>query len=98
MLARFDRLYTRHYRARRLIEADKEVNAADLATRKVILFGDPRSNRWIARIRRKLPIRSTRQAVMVGATTFSAGGVFPNHGLSESVQFAPLYSSEYWPD
>jgi hypothetical protein len=77
MLARFDRLYTRHYRAHRRIKADKEVNAADFATCNVILFGDPGSNRWIARIRRKLPICSTRQAVMLGATTFSVGEYFP---------------------
>src|SRR5207248_7705668 len=41
------------------------------------LFGDPASNRWIARIRSKPPIRWTRQAVIVEAKTFSAGEYFP---------------------
>lgn len=76
-LARFDRLYARHYRAHPRIKSDKDVTAADFAKYNVVLFGDPGSNRWIARIHGKLPVRWTREAVTVGAKTFPACEYFP---------------------
>lgn len=90
MLARFDRLYARHYRAHPRIKADQDVNAGDFARYNVILFGDPGSNRWIARLRGKLPVRWTRQSLIVGAKTFSAAEYFP-----ALIYPNPLHSHRY---
>jgi hypothetical protein len=76
-LARFDELYARHYRAHPRIKDDKDTTAADFAKYNVVLFGDPGSNRWIARVHGKLPVRWTREAVTVGARTFPAAQYFP---------------------
>jgi hypothetical protein len=70
MLARFDRLYARHYRAHPRIKDAKDVTATDFAKYNVVLFGDPGSNRWIARLRGKLPVRWTHDAVTLGAKSF----------------------------
>jgi pimeloyl-ACP methyl ester carboxylesterase len=56
ILDRFDRTYARWYRAHPRIKDDKDVTAADFAKYNVALFGDPGSNKWIAKIRNKLPI------------------------------------------
>ena len=76
-LARFDKLYARHYRAHPRIKEDKDVTPDDFAKYNVVLFGDPGSNRWIARIHGKLPVRWTKASVTVGARTFPAGQYFP---------------------
>lgn len=77
MLARFDRVYARYYRAHPRIKDDKDVTAEDLAKYNVALFGDPGSNRWIAQVREKLPIRWSRDSIGVGAQTYSAGEHLP---------------------
>lgn len=56
ILARFDRLYARWFRAHPRIKNDTEVTEADFANYNVALFGDPGSNRWIAKLRGKLPV------------------------------------------
>lgn len=76
LLGRFDRLYARHYRAHPRIKNDRDVRPADFAKYNVVLFGDPGSNRWIARLRGKLPIRWTRHTLNVGVQSFSAGEHF----------------------
>ena len=56
ILDRFDRTYARWYRAHPRIKEDREVTAADFDKYNVVLFGDPGSNRWIGKLRKKLPI------------------------------------------
>jgi len=77
VLARFDRLYARHYRAHPRIKDAKDVTAADFAKYNVVLFGDPGSNRWIARLRGKLPVRWTHDALTLGAKSFPAREYLP---------------------
>jgi pimeloyl-ACP methyl ester carboxylesterase len=76
-LARFDKLYARHLRAHPRVKDDKAVTAADFAEYNLVLFGDPGSNRWIARIKRQLPVRWTREVLTVGSRTFPARQYFP---------------------
>jgi hypothetical protein len=90
ILARFERLYAKYFRARLRIKDDKDVTGDDIAKYNLALFGDPGSNRLISRIHGKLPIRWTRQAVAFGGGEFSAAGhlpamIYPN----------PLNSSRY---
>ena len=56
---------------------DKDVTAADFAQYHVVLFGDPGSNRWIAKLDGKLPLAWTRQAVTLGPQRFAAAEALP---------------------
>jgi hypothetical protein len=77
MLARFDRVYARYYRAHPRIKDDKDVTPEDFANYNVALFGDPGSNKWIAKVQSKLPIRWTREEVAAGTQTFPAAAHIP---------------------
>ena len=50
ILEHFDRVYAMNYRAHPRIKDDKDVTDADFAKYNVVLFGDPGSNKWIARV------------------------------------------------
>ncbi|MFZ2640726.1 MAG: prolyl oligopeptidase family serine peptidase [Verrucomicrobiia bacterium] len=62
---------------------DYLVTMGDVWEHNLVLFGDPASNRFLARIADKLPIRWTKDAITVGGKTFSAADhvlvmVYPN--------------------
>lgn len=76
-LARFDRLYAHYFRAHPRIKDDTDVTAADVAGYNVVLFGDPGSNRWIAKVIRKLPVRWTRATISLGGRQFPAAQNYP---------------------
>ncbi len=78
-LERFDRSYARRYLAHPRIKDDKDVTEADFARFNVVLFGDPGSNRWIARVNTtgKLPVRWTRETVGLGGRSFPAAEHMP---------------------
>ena len=60
------------------VKNDDEVTAADVADRHLILFGDPGSNRWIARIVKHLPTLTwTRSELKLGGTTYTPGDHVP---------------------
>ena len=58
----------KQFRGQPRVKNDTEVTDADLADGNVVLFGDPSSNRLIARIAGKLPIRWTRRRGTRSAT------------------------------
>ena len=76
-LEHFERVYARNYRAHVRIKDDKDVTAEDFAKYNVALFGDPGSNRWIAKAQGKLPFRWTRETLHFGARNFPAAGHIP---------------------
>ena len=55
----------------------KEVTEADLAKYHMMLFGDPGSNKWIAKLNGKLPIKWTKDTVAIGDQSFPANESFP---------------------
>src|SRR5213079_705605 len=60
-----------------------EVNDSDIVSNNLILFGDPSSNKLIAKIAEKLPIRWTGKEIVAGDKTFPAEShavamVYPN--------------------
>ncbi len=62
---------------------DTAVTDADIAKNNLVLWGDPQSNKVLARIADKLPIRWTAQSVTVGDRTYPAATnapvmVYPN--------------------
>ena len=72
MLQRFDRQYSFAYRGHIRVKDDKDVTAADFAKYHVVLFGDPGSNRWIAKLNGKLPLHWTKETVALGSQSFPA--------------------------
>ena len=77
ILTRFDRQYTMAYRGSVRMKDDKDVTEADLKMYNVVLFGDPGSNRWIAKLSGKVPLGWTRENVTVGSRSFSAAESVP---------------------
>ena len=90
MLARFDRLYAKNLRAHPRIKDDKDVTPADFAKYHVVLFGDPGSNRWLAKINGKSPLKWTKQSVRYSRSNTPSADHLPAHDLSE-----PAQSTEY---
>ncbi|HVW86822.1 MAG TPA: prolyl oligopeptidase family serine peptidase, partial [Bryobacteraceae bacterium] len=65
------------------VKDDSAVTDADIAANNLILWGDPQSNKVLARIAPQLPIRWTSDAVVVGTRRFPAASnapvmIYPN--------------------
>ena len=54
------------------IKDDSQVTPADISAHHLVLFGDPRSNKLLAQIVDRLPIRWTDKTIAVGKQTYSA--------------------------
>jgi hypothetical protein len=89
-LARFERLWAKYFRGHPFVKDDKDVTDADMQKYHVVLFGDPGSNKLIARALAKLPVRWTRESVTLGTQTFSAADHFP-----ALIYPNPLHPSKY---
>jgi hypothetical protein len=76
-LARFDSLWGRFFRGHPFVKDDKDVTEADLARFHVVLFGDPGSNKWIAKVQSKLPVKWTRETVAIGEESFPSKDASP---------------------
>jgi hypothetical protein len=89
-LARFDRLWAKYFRGHPFVKDDKDVTDADFAKYHVVLFGDPGSNKWIAKLNGKLPVKWTKETVTLGTQSFPAKENFP-----ALVYPNPLHPSKY---
>ena len=76
-LARFDNLWGKFFRGHPFVKDDKDVTEADFAKYHVVLFGDPGSNLWIAKLNGKLPFIWTKQSVTFGGKTYPANENYP---------------------
>lgn len=90
ILERFNRRYLLAYRGHIRIKDDKDVTEADLRQYNLVLFGDPGSNRWIAKLSGSLPVAWTRQAVTLGSHSFPAAEFLPAY-----IYPNPLNTSRY---
>ena len=75
--------WRRHFRGEAQVRTDAEVTDADIASSNLVLWGDPGSNRVLARIADKLPVRWTADAVVLGGQRYPAGThapvmIYPN--------------------
>lgn len=75
--------FSKWMRADARLKDDAAVTNDDIANHNLILFGDPASNRLIAQIADKLPIRWTKAAITVGGKAFNAADhvlvmIYPN--------------------
>jgi hypothetical protein len=69
--------WRRQFRGEAGVKNDEEVTDADIAAHNLVLWGDPSSNKVLAKIADKLPIRWTGQTVVVGGNTFPASQHVP---------------------
>jgi dienelactone hydrolase len=75
--------WRRQFRGEPRIADDTQVTDAQIAAHNLALWGDPGSNRILARIADKLPIRWTAEGLVAGDKTYSAGThapilIYPN--------------------
>jgi pimeloyl-ACP methyl ester carboxylesterase len=71
-LRRFAYEWARYMRGDLPMKNDYEVTETDIRTKNLILFGDPRSNPWIAKALAKLPVTWNRKNVKIGADSYAA--------------------------
>ncbi|MCU1327070.1 MAG: hypothetical protein JWN34_2440, partial [Bryobacterales bacterium] len=76
-LARFDRMWGKFFRGHPFVKDDKDVTEADFAKYHVVLFGDPGSNKWLAKMNGKLPVKWTKETVTLGDKSYPANENFP---------------------
>ncbi len=75
--------WRRQFRGDARVKDDSAVTDADLAAHHVVLWGDPASNRLLARMADKLPIRWDAKSVKAGKESFAAAShavvmIYPN--------------------
>jgi hypothetical protein len=76
-LIRFAYEWPRYFRGELPVKDDTAVTAEDVRRCNLILFGDPGSNRWIARVLPQLPLRWTRAEVRLGRGRYPAADHAP---------------------
>jgi hypothetical protein len=80
-LKRFVDVYRFGFRSELPQREDKDVTEADIRSSNLILFGDPGSNKLIAKIVNRMPIRWTRESVTWGGKLYPGAMpqlIFPN--------------------
>jgi len=75
--------WRRQFRGEAIVKNDTELTDAEIASSNLVLWGDPESNKVLARIAGRLPVKWTRDAVLVGAQSFPAAThaailIYPN--------------------
>ena len=63
--------WRREFRGEAQVRKDSEVTDAEIAASNLVLWGDPSSNRILARIADKLPVKWTASGIVVGKDRFS---------------------------
>ena len=76
-LKRFAYEWRRYFRGDLPVKDDADVTEDDVGRCNLVLFGDPGSNRWIARVLPKLPIRWTPEELQIGKEKVAAADHAP---------------------
>jgi len=69
--------WRKQFRGEALVKNDDQVTDEDMASGNIVLFGDPSSNKLLARIAGKLPIGWNAENVTLGNRTFSSADHVP---------------------
>jgi dienelactone hydrolase len=89
-LKRFAYEWNRYFRGELPVKDDTAVTEEDVRRCHLVLFGDPGSNPWIAKVLPKLPIRWTRDEVRMGKERGAAADHVP-----VLIQPSPLAEGRY---
>jgi pimeloyl-ACP methyl ester carboxylesterase len=65
------------FRGEPRVKNDTDITAADIASNNLILWGDPSSNKLLARMAKKLPIHWDAQSIQLGGTNYPADHFAP---------------------
>jgi S-formylglutathione hydrolase FrmB len=76
-LKRFAYEWRRYFRGEPRIKDDKDVTEEDARKHHLILFGDPGSNSWIARVLPRLPLQWSRTELRLGGNTYATADHAP---------------------
>jgi len=71
-LKRFANEWNRYFRGELPVKNDTDVTIQDVRRSNLILFGDPGSNRWIAKVLPNLPLNWTKKELVFGGAKYSA--------------------------
>jgi hypothetical protein len=89
-LKRFQQEWDKYLRGELPVKDDVDVTPADIASRHLILFGDPSSNALIAQVLDGLPLKWTREQLSMAGKTFAAAEHLP-----ALIYPSPLNSQRY---
>jgi predicted esterase len=76
-LQRFGAEWDKFFRGELTVKDDVDVTSDDIATKNLVLFGDPSSNALIAQVLSGLPLKWTKEQVTLAGATGSAEGHVP---------------------
>jgi len=62
--------WRRQFRGDAVVREDREITDAEIASSNLILWGDPASNRVLARIADRLPVKWTAEGIVAGANRY----------------------------
>ncbi len=82
-LARFQQVWSKYLRGELPVKDDDELTEEDIASKHLILFGDPSSNGVMAQVLDRLPLKWTRESIALASTSYPAEQhvpvmIFPN--------------------
>lgn len=77
VLDQFAAVFAKYFRGDPRIKDDRAVTSQDVASDNLILFGDPSSNRVLARIASKLPIQWKGSEIIAGNRKYAASDHMP---------------------
>jgi hypothetical protein len=76
-LAHFQKQWGKFFRGHPYVKDDKDVTIADMTKYHVVLFGDPGSNKVMAKLIGKLPIQWTKESLTVAGKSYPANEYYP---------------------
>lgn len=76
-LERFRKEWSKYFRGELPVKDDVQVEAQDIVTKHLILFGDPSSNSLIAQVLENLPLQWTKEKISFGGRDYAAGEHVP---------------------
>ncbi len=76
-LRRFEKEWDKWMRGELPVKGDKEVSDADIKNKNLILFGDPSSNSFIAKVLPKLPIAWNKEQLTVAGQHYESSKYLP---------------------
>jgi hypothetical protein len=76
-MAHFQSQWARYFRGHPFVKDDKDVTIADMTKYHVVLFGDPGSNKVMARMMGKLPIQWTKDSLTLAGKSYAANENYP---------------------
>lgn len=71
------REWRRQFRGEPIVKKDTDITDADIAGANLILWGDPGSNRVLAKIGNRLPLEWTKDTLQLGSQRFTAASQVP---------------------